>query len=263
MPAKQLPDPTRGRLAGRRALVTGAGGGIGRAVALRLAAEGAAVAISGRRLEPLLETAQMMGAHDVRSLVVRGDLSLEADAGRVVAEAGAAFDGLDVLVNCAGTIRRGQAVHELTAETFDRQLADNLRTVFLVTKAALGLMLGGEADRSIVNIASTLAHTAGFGTSAYTAAKGGVVAFTRAVAVEYAQFGVRANCVCPATVRTPMAYADRPDFDELAPALEALYPLRRLGEPEDVSAAVAYLASDDARWVTGAVLNVDGGLSAW
>jgi meso-butanediol dehydrogenase/(S,S)-butanediol dehydrogenase/diacetyl reductase len=262
MPATSRPDLTR-RLAGRRALVTGGGSGIGRAVALRLAAEGASVAVAGRRRGPLQATAQAIDALGARSLVVRGDLSVEAEATRVVIEAGAAFDGLDVLVNCAGTIHRGQSVHELDAETFDRQIADNLRTVFLVTKAALGQMIGGEADRSIVNIASTLAHSAGSGTSAYTAAKGGVVAFTRAVAIEYAQFGVRCNCVCPATVRTPMAYADRPDFDDLARDMEALYPLKRLGEPEDVAAAVAYLASDESGWVTGTVFNVDGGLSAW
>ena len=118
-------------------------------------------------------------------------------------------------------------------------------------------------DRSIVNIASTLAHAAGTGAAAYTAAKGGVVAFTRAVAIEYAEFGIRVNCVCPATVRTPMAYADRPDFDDLAGEIEALYPMKRLGEPEDVASAVAYLAADESRWVTGTVLNVDGGLSAW
>jgi NAD(P)-dependent dehydrogenase (short-subunit alcohol dehydrogenase family) len=262
MPETPAVDPTR-RLAGRRALVTGAGSGIGRAIAVQFAAEGASVAISGRRLTPLQETARAVDAHGVSSSIVRGDLSVEADAARVVAEAGAAFDGLDVLVNCAGSIRRGQSVHELSAETFDRQIADNLRTVFLVTKAALRLMLDGQADRSIVNIASTLAHTAGAGSSAYIAAKGAVVAFTRAVAIEYAQFGVRANCVCPATVRTPMAYADRPDFDELASDLEALYPLKRLGEPEDVAGAAVYLASAESRWVTGAVLNVDGGLSAW
>ena len=251
------------RLVGRCALVTGAGSGIGRAVALRLASEGANVAISGRRLGPLNDTAEAIELLGVRSAVVRGDLSVEADATRVVGDAVAALDGLDVLVNCAGSIRRGPAVHEVTAETFDRQLADNLRTVFLVTRAVLGHMLARGADHSIVNIASTLAHTAGVGSSAYIAAKGGVVAFTRAVAIEYAEFGIRANCVCPATVRTPMAYADRPDFNQIEHNLEALYPLGRLGEPEDVAAAVAYLASDDARRVTGTVLNVDGGLSAW
>ena len=141
MPALPTPDLTRRRLADRRALVTGAGSGIGRAVALRLAAEGASVAVAGRRLAPLEDTAQAIGALGGRSLVVAGDLSIEADAARVAAAAGDAFDGLDVLVNCAGTIRRGRLVHELDAETFDRQIADNLRSVFLVTKAVLGQML--------------------------------------------------------------------------------------------------------------------------
>jgi NAD(P)-dependent dehydrogenase (short-subunit alcohol dehydrogenase family) len=261
--APSTPDLTRRRLADRRALVTGAGSGIGRAVALRLAAEGASVAVTGRRLAPLEETARAIDALGASSLVTPGDLSIEADAARVAATASAAFGGLDVLVNCAGSIHRGPLVHEVDAETFDRQIADNLRSVFLITRAVLAQMLAGDGDRSIVNIASTLAHTAGTGAAAYTAAKGGVVAFTRAVAIEYAELGIRVNCVCPATVRTPMAYADRPDFDDLAGEIEALYPMKRLGEPEDVAAAVVYLAADESRWVTGTVLNVDGGLSAW
>lgn len=262
MPAQRISDLTR-RLSGRRALVTGAGSGIGRAVAVRLASEGASVAVAGRRRAPLEATARSIDALGGRSVVVDGDLSIEADASRIAAAAGDAFDGLDVLVNCAGTIRRGRLAHELDAETFDRQIADNLRSVFLVTRAVLLQMRDGQGDRSIVSVASTLAHTAGTGVSAYAAAKGGVVAFTRAVAIEYAELGVRANCVCPATVRTPMAYADRPDFDDIAGGLEELYPLKRLGEPEDVASAVAYLACEESRWVTGAVLNVDGGLSAW
>ncbi len=253
------------RLAGRRALVTGAGSGIGRAVALRLAAEGAAVALSSRRVAPLEETASMCAG---RSVVVPGDLTDEAAVAQAVEQAAAGLGGLDVVVNCAGTIRRGKLVHELPAATFDEQLADNVRSVFLVTRAALSHLRAGtgtgdgdgDGDRAIVNVASTLAHTPGRGVAAYAASKGAVVAFTRALAHEYAAEGIRANCVCPATVRTPMASADRPDFEAVSAELEALYPLGRLGEPEDVAGAVAYLASADARWVTGSVLDVDGGL---
>ncbi len=113
-----------------------------------------------------------------------------------------------------------------------------------------------------MNISSTLALVSASGVAAYTAAKGGVVALTRAIAVEYAERGIRCNCVCPAIVVTPLAHTDRPRFDEQRSEFEGMHPLGRLGEPEDVAGAVAYLASADSSWVTGTVFPVDGGLTA-
>lgn len=250
------------RLEGRRALVTGGGSGIGRATALRLAAEGAAVCVSGRRPDPLAETVAAIEAAGGRAAAVVGDVAVEADAERMVDETVAAFGGIDVLVNNAGSIRRNVPLHETPNERWEQMLAANLTSVFLVTRAALRRMLEADGDRSIVNVASTFAFWNAVGVSPYAAAKGGVVALTRSLAVEYAPAGIRANCVCPAVVRTPLSLVDRDNFEELLPALVGSHPLGRLGEPGDVASAVAYLASADASWVTGVVMNVDGGYTA-
>jgi NAD(P)-dependent dehydrogenase (short-subunit alcohol dehydrogenase family) len=250
------------RLEGRRALVTGGGSGIGRAVACRLAEEGAVVAVSGRREAPLAKTVAAIEAAGGRSLAVVGDIAVESDADRMATAAAEGLGGLDVLVNNAGSIRRNVLVHELTLERWREQVGVNLDGPFLVARAALRLMLEETGDRSIVNIGSTLALAAAPGVSAYTAAKGGLVALTRAIAVEYAERGIRCNCVCPAIVVTPLAYTDRPQFDEQRGDFEGMYPLGRLGEPGDVAGVVAYLVSTDSSWVTGAVFPVDGGFTA-
>ena len=250
------------RLEGRVALVTGGGTGIGRATALRLAKEGAVVAVSGRRREPLDDTVAAINSAGGRALALAGDASVEADAERMVAGTVAALGKLDVLVNNAGAIRRNVLMHELPAERWDELVAINLRSVFCVTRAALQGMLELEGDRSIVNVSSTFALAAGPGVSPYTAAKGGIVSLTRALAIEYAPHGIRVNCVCPGIVVTPLSYVDRPHFEEQQEEFAKMFPLGRLGRPEDVAGAIAFYASEDAAWVTGTVLEVDGGFTA-
>ena len=240
----------------RAALITGAGTGIGASTALALAADGLTVALVGRRREPLEAVAGQIGE---RAHVVVGDIV--TDAPRIVQDAVEALGGLHVVVNNAGTIRRNVRLHELELETWHEQIAVNLTGHFLVLHAALPHLLAAEGDRSIVNVGSTLAHKLVPGIGAYAAAKGGIASLTKALAVEYGPDGIRANAVMPAVVETPLAHTDRPDFEQRKEGMAAAYPLRRLGQPEDVARAIAYLASPAAAWISGTIVDVDGGFS--
>jgi NAD(P)-dependent dehydrogenase (short-subunit alcohol dehydrogenase family) len=244
------------RLEGKVALITGGGTGIGAGIARRFVAEGARVTITGRREGPLKALAGEIGCD-----WVAGDVTVRADAGRTVAHAVAAHGGLDVLVNNAG-VARAVPLAETTEALLDLHLGVNLKGPFFMTQAALPHLKARRGN--VVHISTNVTVQGVPGYAAYTASKGALNALTVQLAAELAPAGVRVNCVCPGVVETPIFAAMMPP-DQVAERLRALagvHPLGRIGQPADVAGAVAFLASDDASWVTGVVLMVDGGASA-
>jgi meso-butanediol dehydrogenase/(S,S)-butanediol dehydrogenase/diacetyl reductase len=238
------------RLEGKAAIVTGGGSGIGRAICMRFAAEGASVVVAdivGERAEEV--------AAEIGGRAVQADVTVAADVARMVEAAG----GVDVLVNNAGG-GMSDGLLEIAEEAWDEEVALNLKSAFLCTKAVLPPMIE-RGKGAIVNI-SSVNGMAYFANEAYSAAKAGLINLTKTTAVRYGRFGIRANVIAPGTIRTPL-WQER--VDKKPAIFERLlqwYPLGRVGEPEDVAAAAAFLASDDASWVTGELLRVDGGLLA-
>lgn len=249
-----------GKVVGRRALVTGSASGIGKAAALLLASEGASVAVVDRDATRALQVADEIQAAGGRALAIGCDVSLSDDCRRAVDGTARAFGGLDVLINNAGIMLR-RSVVELEEAEWDRVMAVNAKSVFLMSRVAIPLMArsGGGV---IINIGSGWGLVAGPRAAAYCASKGAVVQLTRAMAIDHGRDRIRVNCVCPGDTDTSMLREEarqlgEPDADFLEEA--ARRPLGRVGTPEDVARAVLFLASDDASWVTGSCLVVDGG----
>jgi meso-butanediol dehydrogenase/(S,S)-butanediol dehydrogenase/diacetyl reductase len=236
------------------ALVTGAGSGIGRATALRLAADGHRVTLAGRRERALRETADRIGDPD--SLVTVCDVT-DADAvSAMVSATEAAFGRIDVVVNNAG-ISLTSAFERVTLTAWREVMAADVESVVLVTQAAMPLLV--ERGGSVVNVASVAGLGGDTGMTGYNAAKGAVVNLTRSLAVEFAARGVRVNAVAPSLTSTD-ATADIP-AEDAAEFLRRI-PMGRAAEPAEVADVIAFLAGPDARFVTGVVLPVDGGLRA-
>ena len=255
------------RMAGRRALVTGGASGIGRASVLRLAAEGASVAVVDIRpgaAEPVAEEVISAGGHAIAlTCDVRDEASVET-ATRAAADA---FGGLDTVVACAGITATG-ATHSSPLADWQLLISVNLTGVFLVVKHSLAHLLdaGGGA---IVTIGSTASLVAAGRTAGYDASKGGVLQFTRAVAVEYVDQGIRANCVCPGVVSTGLAAHSRALDAPLetgdavpGPSGRLRVPMSRAADPSEIASVVAFLCSDEASFLTGAAIPVDGGYTA-
>ena len=247
------------RFSGSVAVVTGAGSGIGAAIARGLASEGSAVIVADRRPQRAHAVRDEIAAQGARAEAAVVDVCDEAAVQRLADGVVAAHGRVDVLVNNAA-VSSGDDLRSMPLEVWRRDVDTTLTGAFLLTRAVLPSMIDHGAG-CVVNVASVngLVH---FGEEAYSAAKAGLIQLTRSVAVRYGPYGIRANAVAPGTVRTP-AWAERLDRDPaLLERLERWYPLRRVGEPDDVADAVLFLASAEARWITGATLPVDGGLLA-
>lgn len=257
-------DAAGGKLAGKIAVITGAGSGIGRAIALLFAQEGATIVaadLNGDTAEETIALVRDVSGRD--GLALTTDVSDPASVKQMVDQAIARFDRIDVLCNNAG-IGSTKDVIDTEPDEWDQVFAVNVRGVYLGCKYTLPHMLA-QGGGVIVNTASVAGLVGLPKRAAYCASKGAVVTLTKQIAVEYVEQGIRCNCVCPGTVDSPWVgrlLAEAPDPLAERRALEARQPMGRLGTPEEVAKAALYLASDDAEFITGTALVIDGGLMA-
>ena len=245
-----------GRLDGKVALITGAASGIGRASALLFAKEGARVAVVDRALPGAQETVAIIKKAKGEAIAIEADVSRTADVETMVKKTVNTYGRLDILFNNAGISFRTLAfTADLSEEDWDAVLDTNLKSVFLASRLAIPIMIK-QGGGVIVNTSSTNGLGGGPLVSPYCASKAGMILLSKTMAAEYAKQKIRVNCICPGMINTPM----------MAPNLPALQmdfiPQGRAGEPEEIAQAALFLASDDASYVTGVFLSVDGGWSA-
>lgn len=244
------------RLAGKAAIVTGGGSGIGKAIAAACVREGAQVAICGRDARKLEQAASEIGP---QCLAIAADVSHADDTNKLVEQAVQQFKRLDILVNNAGVLLAGTA-ESLTVEQWDQTFNTNVRAVWQLSRAALPHMRK-IGKGSIINIASVLSSLGARNRVAYSASKGAVLALSRAMALDHAEENIRINCICPGIVETEMVAAF--NLDEKARQQRiAAHPMGRFGQPSDMAGLAVFLASDESSWITGSAFTADGGYSA-
>jgi NAD(P)-dependent dehydrogenase (short-subunit alcohol dehydrogenase family) len=243
----------------RVAIITGSGSGLGRVLAHRFAAEGAAVVVADVVEQDATTVADEISRAGGRSLAQTTDVTNAADVEAMVGAAREAFGSVEILVNNAAKATDADFL-DVSEEAWDEDVAIALKGSFLCSQAVLGDMTENRSG-VIINISSVNA-LAYFGNEAYSAAKAGILNLTRSLAVRYGPFGVRVNAIAPGTLRTPAWEQRRQKDPDVFDRIAKWYPLGRIGEPEDVAGAALFLASDEAAWISGTVLPIDGGLTA-
>jgi NAD(P)-dependent dehydrogenase (short-subunit alcohol dehydrogenase family) len=250
------------RFQGKVILITGAGVGIGRAAAVQFAKEGAKVAANSLTPSNGMETFRLIKEAGGEGIYIQGDVSRAVDAKRIVEDTVKAFGRLNILVNNAGIVLPGR-VDNISEEDWDRTIAVNLKGVYLVSKYAIPEMrkIGGGV---IVHNASVAAIKGVKERGAYTASKGGVWALTKAMAADYISENIRVNCVCPGTIYTPSLerrIQAFPDPEKAKVEFIARQPMGRLGKDEEIAAAILFAASEEAGFMNGATITIDGGMT--
>lgn len=245
-------------------MITGGGTGIGRAIAMAFAREGASVAVAGRRMEKVKEVASAIEKQGGAALAVQCDVANAKDAERAISETAKKFGKFDVLVNNAGTLSVS-TVDTISEDDWDRVITVNLKGPFLMSRAALK-EFRKNGGGTVVNIGSVLGLVAMKDRAAYCASKGGVTMLTKAMALDHAHENVRVNCICPSIVETELVkglFDDSEQGKRLKQSRMGTIPLGRFGKPADVADLAVFLASDESSWLTGTAIPLDGGLTAF
>ncbi len=251
---------TNTRFAHKTALITGGGTGMGRAAAIRLALEGANVVIAGRRIEPLNDVVDTIKQVGGTAYAIATDISQEDQIQHMVDSTIQQYGALDMVWNNAGILGNFKPLHETSSDEFDEVLNTNLKGIYLSIKYQLQAIMALGNGASIVNTSSWTAHGAMPGISAYAAGKGALDAMMRTVALEAGEYGIRVNNVSPGIIATPMGI-DALGSEEAMQPFAKHTPLQKVGRSEDVADAVLWLLSEDARFVTGQSILVDGGFT--
>jgi 3-oxoacyl-[acyl-carrier protein] reductase len=248
-------------LKGKVTIITGASGGIGSTTSKKLLDEGSKIVLVGRNKDKLKSTLEALD-DDNNTLSVAADVTHESEVLNVVEQTISAFDKIDILINCAATINDPIPFHLMSEDQWTNLINVNLKGTFQPIKSVIPIMMEQNSG-NIINISSMLGIRAipKVPFSVYGVTKSGIIMLTKDIAVEYGQYNIRCNCVAPSTIRSPLLEPYLQD-EGAKKVLESSFPLKRIGEPEDVANAILFLCSEKSKWITGTVMEVDGGISA-